>query len=75
MRFQMLLTALNVSTFMQAIKTASKPSQSAAMLLRACVYFRLGKFSRALSDCSEVAGHADKRVTSPANQLKGCACL
>lgn len=55
----------------EAIKTATSTCLSILKLLRACAFYRLGKFSRALSDCSEVAGQADKRVTSPANQLKG----
>eukprot|EP00892_Ulva_mutabilis_P006927 jgi/Ulvmu1/4606/UM002_0335.1 len=55
----------------EIIKAALPPLQSVAKLLRACAFFRLGKFSRALSDCSEVAGQADPRVTCPANQLKG----
>jgi hypothetical protein len=60
-----------VRAMLQVLKTANESTRPVYKLLRACAYFRLGKLSRALSDCSEVLGYADARVLSPANQLKG----
>ena len=56
----------------QALEAAEVKQRPAVKMLRACAYYRLGKFSRALSECSEVLGSGNAKLVSYADQLKGC---
>lgn len=56
----------------QALEAAETKQRPAVKMLRACAYYRLGKFSRALSECSEVLGSGNAKLASYADQLKGC---
>lgn len=57
---------------LQALKLADDKYKFSTQLSRARAYFRLGKYSRALSDCIEVLGSRDASLACSANQLKGC---
>lgn len=60
---------------LQALKLADDKYKLSTQLSRARAYFRLGKYSRALSDCSEVLGSRDAALACSANQLKGCVLV
>lgn len=55
----------------QAMKAAPEKFKYNTQLSRARAYFRLGKVTRSLSDCSEVLGSQDAGLHASAGQLKG----
>lgn len=55
----------------QALEAAEDKQRPSVKMLRACAYYRLGKFSRALSECSEVLGSGYAKLACFADQLKG----
>jgi hypothetical protein len=58
---------------MQAVKLADDKYKCSTILSRARAYFRVGRYTRALSDCSDVLGSNDASLAGSASQLKGYA--